>query len=136
MVPPSSPTPWLDVVALATLIAGVVYSPDVAAVVGPYIVVIAASVTGAAFSLKRREKTSRLAAFRYFLTVAGVAVFVTGLISWAVGSYYGVSERFLIAPVALAVGAVGNDWGSVLRFFASRALAVIDLFRGGKGGVS
>ena len=121
-----------DAVGLGILLAGLVYSPSVAAVVGPYIVIILASVIGASFAVRRRDKTTRLAAAWYFSRVAGRAVLLTsGVASWASGYYDGWSERALIAPVALAIGAIGDDWPALLQWFLKKTLAGIDLLRGG-----
>jgi len=51
-----------DAVGFGVFLAGLVYAPNVAEVVGPYVVIVSASIIGASFALKRREKTARLGA--------------------------------------------------------------------------
>lgn len=124
-----------DAVGFGIFLAGLVYAPGVAAVVGPYIVIIVASVIGASFAVKRREKTTRLAAAWYFLRVAGLAMLGTvSLASWASTYYEGWTERALITPVALIIGAVGDDWPQLLRAIVRGIFSSVDLFRPSKKG--
>lgn len=120
-----------DAIGFGIFLAGLVYAPSVAAVVGPYVVIVLASVLGASFAVKRREKTTRLGALLYFLRVAGVAVLVTVSVASAVSSYYdNLTERVLITPIALIVGAVGDDWGDFLRKIVRVIFSAVDLMRG------
>ncbi|WP_399696624.1 hypothetical protein [Xenophilus sp.] len=131
---PQQPPSITDVVGLGIFLASLFYSPEVAAIVGPYLVIILASVVGASFALKRRSKTTRLSALWYLLRVAGLAVIGTVSLAAIFSSYYdGLTERILIAPVALAIGAIGDDFPSVARWFLAKFLAGVDLFRS-KGG--
>lgn len=120
-----------DAVGLGIFLAGLVYAPNVAAVVGPYIVIVLAAIIGASFALKRREKTSRLAALFYFLRIAGVAVLGTVSVA-SIGSAYheSLSERVLIIPVAFMIGAIGDEWPRFLRALVRFFFAAIDLVRG------
>lgn len=124
-----------DAIGLGIFLAGLVYSPNVAAVVGPYIVIILASVIGASFAVRRAEKTTRLAAVGYFLRVAGLAVLITVSIAAFLGNRYeGWTERALITPVALIVGAVGDDWPKLLRAIVRMVFSAVDFFRPKGGG--
>jgi len=121
----------LDAVGFGIFIASWVYAPSVAAVVGPYIVIVLASVIGASFALKRREKTTRLVAIWYFLRVAGLAVLITVSLAGIVSSYYSsLTERVLITPVALMIGAIGDDWPKLLRAIVRFIFRAVDLARG------
>jgi len=125
-------SPVTDAVGLGIFLAGLVYAPAVAAVVGPYVVIILAAVIGASFAVKRREKTTRFAAAWYFFRVAGLAVLGTvSLASWASSYYSGWTERALITPVALLIGSIGDDYPALAKWFMAKFLASIDLFRGG-----
>ena len=125
-----------DAVGFGIFLAGLVYAPNVAEVVGPYIVIVLASVIGASFALKRREKTTRLSALWYFLRVAGLAVLGTVSLASIGSSYYSsLTERVLITPVAFLIGAVGDDWPQLLRAIFRFMFRTIDLARGkGKEG--
>lgn len=127
-----------DAVGFGIFLASLVYAPNVAAVVGPYIVIVLASVVGASFALKRREKSTRLSALVYFLRVAGLAVLITVSLASIGSSYYdGLTERVLITPVALLVGAIGDDWPGVLEKVKQVFIGMLDLARGkGKGDAS
>lgn len=131
-----SQSPITDVVGFFIFLSAIFFSAEVASIVGPYIMIAAAAVVGASLSLKRREKTTRLSAMLFFLRVAGLAVLVTGLIATVMSAQHpGISERAMLAPVALVVGVIGDDWGTVLGKVARMLFAAIDLVRG-KGGTS
>lgn len=119
-----------DAVGLGVVIAGLVYAPSVASVIGPYITIVLAAVIGASFAVSRHPRTSRLAAAWYFLRVGGLAMMLTGAIaSWA-GSYYeGWTERALIAPVALLIGSIGDDFPALARWALGKFLRGIDFLR-------
>jgi len=120
-----------DAVGFGVFLAGLVYAPNVAQVVGPYIVIVLASIIGASFALKRREKTARLAALWYFLRVAGLAVLGTVSLASIGSSYYSsLTERVLITPVAFLIGAVGDDWPALLRAIVRFMFRAVDLARG------
>jgi hypothetical protein len=130
----SSPPGIPDAIGFGVFLAGFVYAPSVAAVVGPYIMIVLASVVGASFATKRREKTTRTAALFYFLRVAGLAVLVTVSIASVASSYYdNLTERVLITPIALIVGAIGDDWPKLLQKIVRVIFSAVDLVRG-KGG--
>jgi hypothetical protein len=127
----NSPPTIPDAIGFGVFLASLVYAPAVAAVVGPYIVIVLASIIGASFAVKRREKTTRLAALVYFLRVAGLAVLVTVSIASAASSYYNsLTERVLITPVALIVGAIGDDWRALLHKSVRVIFSLVDLARG------
>lgn len=120
-----------DAVGFGVFLAGLVYAPNVAEVVGPYVVIVSASIIGASFALKRREKTARLAALWYFLRVAGLAVLITVSLAGIGSTYYSsLTERVLITPVALVIGAIGDDWPKLLRAVVRFIFRTGDLARG------
>lgn len=125
--------PVADVVGLFTLIAAVAFSNEVAAVVGPYMVIVIASAIGASFALARRQKSTRGAALFFFLRVVGLAVVLTVGAATMASSYRpDLQERLLLAPIALVVGFIGDGWPVVLRKALSLFWAAVDTARGGK----
>lgn len=119
-----------DAVGLGIFLASLIYAPSVAAVIGPYLVIIICSVLGASFAVKRREKTTRTAAFTYFLRVAGVATMITVGLAQVVAKFYdGWDERALIAPIALLIGGAGDDFPELLRAAVRKAFALLDTVR-------
>lgn len=125
----------LDIVSVVILVATMLFSPEVASVVGPYLVIVFASTIGASFALARREKTTRWGAFGYFLRVNGVAVFLTAGMAAGVSAYWpAVHERSLFAPIAFLLGLAGEDWPAIARWGFGKVNALIDLaikLRGG-----
>lgn len=109
-----SPIP--DIVGTAVLILSVFFRGEIANAIAPYIVIIVAAVIGGSFALARKEKSSRLADFGYYLRVCGLAIILTVGIAVVISSYYpGTTPRILIAPVAFAIGFFGDDLPTMIR---------------------
>lgn len=112
----NQPPSVVDAIGLAVLISAAMFSPDVAAVVGPYLVIIASSAIGASFALIRRDVGTRVGAAFYFLRVCGLATLITVVLSSGVALLHpSLTERMLIAPVALGLGLIGDDYPIVGR---------------------
>lgn len=125
--PPSA----VDVVTLFAVIAALVFSNEVAIVVAPYILIIVASLVGASFALGRRETTSKLNAAFFFIRVAGMAVFLTAwLASYISTKQPDLHERLLLAPIAIFIGWIGDDWPKIFTKVLKFALRMLDLARG------
>lgn len=124
-----------DIVGLCVFIATLLFSAEVAQVVGPYMVIITAAAIGASFSLKRREKSTRLNAVFYFIRACGLAALLTVGVSTMMAGYYpGLTERVLLAPVAFTVGLVGDDWPAISRWVVGKISVFIDMLIKLKGG--
>lgn len=125
--------PIADIVGLAVFIAALIFSSDVAAVVGPYMVIVVAATLGASFKVARREKSTRTSAVLFFLRVVGMAVLLTAALAAVLNSYRpDLSPRVTVAPIALLIGFI--DWPWALSKIVRAIFAAIDLGRGGKGG--
>lgn len=125
-----------DIAGVSVVIAAAAFSPEVAEVVGPYLLIATASVLGASFSLARRPTSSRWGAVGYFAKLVGLALLATVMLSAAIASYYPqLSERSLLAPVAFLIGAVGPDWPNLLRTVSKGIIAAVfktvDSYRSG-----
>jgi hypothetical protein len=117
----------LDPVSVAIALASVIFGPAMAAIVGPYAVIIIAATVGAAWALGRREQGSRLGAVWYFMLMNGTAVMVTVSLAKLAGRYLGDTDPYwLLAPIALVVGGVGEDWPKVGRWAFSRVARVFE----------
>jgi len=128
--------PVVDIVGLFVFIAAAMFSHEVAAIVGPYMVIIIASTSGASFALARRDKTTRTAAVWYFTRVVGLAVLLTVGFAAVANAYRpDLTPRVLVAPIALLIGFVGDDWPKLLGKVVRAIFSAIDLVRG-KGGAS
>lgn len=126
-------TQQLDPVSVAVAIAGIVVSPQLAAMMGPYAVILLAATTGAAWSLGDRQPGSRLSAVWYFLKINATAVLlVVGmatLVTQAWPSFEGVN--WMLAPISLLVGGVGDNWPAVGRWIVARIGRLVEQRTGG-----
>lgn len=124
----------IDPVSAAIALAGVLFGPALAAIIGPYAVIVIAATVGAAWSLGRRDQTMRWGAAWYFLRLNATAVLITVGIATLAAKWLGVTEQnWLLAPVAILVGAVGDDWPRVTRWMIVRAGRIFER-RAGAGG--
>lgn len=125
-----------DVVGFFVFIAALIFSAEVANVVGPYMVIAVAAAVGASFSVARREKTTRLSAAWFFLKIVALAMLIASGLAAAAAAYSpGLSDRALLAPIALLVGFVGEGWPTLLGKVVKVLVGMLDLARG-KGGAS
>lgn len=123
-----------DIVGLFVILAAFIFSPEVANVVGPYMVIIVGSSIGASFALGRREKSTRKAAFFFFLRIAGLAVLLTAGLAAIAHSYRpDLNERLLLAPIAILIGWIGDGWPAVFKKVLSMFWSAVDTMRS-KGG--
>lgn len=123
-----SQTPQLDPVSVSVLVAAALFAPEVAHVVGPYVVILAASTIGASFALARREQTTRLSALWFFFRVNGLAVLLTATGAAIANVFYPMpDERTWFAPVALGLGFIGDRWPSVLSWCGAKISQLVDV---------
>lgn len=114
-----------DIVGTAVLILSVFFRGEIANAVAPYIVIIVGAAIGASFALARKEKSTRMADFWYYIRVSGMAIIFTVFGAYMIASYYpGITPRILLAPVAFGIGFIGDDlptlMKSVATFFVKR----------------
>ena len=127
--------PIADFVALCTFIAALIFSTEVAAVVGPYMVIVIAATLGASFKVARREKSTRTSAVLFFLRVVGMAVVFTSGLAAGLNVYRpDLSPRVTVAPIALLIGFV--DWPWALGKVVGWVFTALDRVVGSKGGTS
>lgn len=106
----------LDPVSVAVVLASTLFGPQLAAIIGPYAVILLGATVGAAWALGRRETDKKSGAVAYFMLINGTAVLVTVGISNLVGKWLGHEDaNWLLAPVAMVIGGVGHDWPGVLK---------------------
>ena len=100
-----------DVMQLFVVFASSLFDASIAEVIGPYLLIVFAAVTGACWSLGKRESKGGWHAFFYFIRIVFTAILLTSVIAHLVTRYFNVSDvDLLIAPVALVIGVVGDDW--------------------------
>lgn len=129
------PPQVVDVVGLGIFVAGSVYQPEVAAVVGPYVVILLGSVIGASFAVARRDRTTRTGAILYFSRVVGLAVLLAVGAATAANRYFPMVPVHIFVPwVSLLIGFFGDDFPDFARRFMRVVGAGVDLLRGSRGG--
>lgn len=129
--------PDISIIALAGVLASYMFGPEVAAYLGPYLVILLASTVGASFALARREVATRTGAIWFFLRTNGVAVLLTVALATTVSGYAeDLTDRALIAPIAFILGFIGDDWPVILRWAGKKFSALVDVLitRGGGNG--
>lgn len=115
----------LDPTHVAVTIASVVLAPTLAEVVGPYAIIFVASSIGASWALGRQAMMTRLKALLFFLrinaTAAIVTVFLADFLAKQLGYISGSGDGlWLIAPIALVIGGVGDDWPTLIQWVVKR----------------
>lgn len=124
----------IDPVSVAILVASVLVSQQLAEIIGPYAVIVMAASTGAAWSLGRQDSTTRLGAVAYMVKINLTALLLTvgaaEFVGWMWPSFAG--HKWILAPIALLVGAIGNEWPVVVRWLSSRVAALVDRRVGGQ----
>lgn len=126
--------PQLDLVAVLVVLAGLLFSPAVAAVVAPYLAIFLGAFTGAFFALGRRAKETRLAGLFFFTRVIGLALCITVPVAAGAAPYLNITqERYLFAPVAFAIGLIGDNWPQVAAWLVE---FLMRFKRGGNGGTN
>lgn len=120
-------TSGLDPVNVAVAIAALIFGPTLAGIVGPYAVIFLGSTVGAAWSLGRRKPGPRTGAAWYFLRLNATAALVTVSLANIAAQWVGTEEsHWLLAPIALAVGLVGDDWPRTFRWLCRRLGRLIE----------
>ncbi|MET3371224.1 hypothetical protein ABIC89_000257 [Variovorax boronicumulans] len=120
--------PNLDPVAVLVLAATAVFSPAVAAVVGPYLVILLGSTLGAYFRLGQRPSSTRTAALRFFLAANGAAILFTVPLAVVAQRYLPTVEvNWLLGPMAFGIGLVGERWPQIGQWIARKGATLIDV---------
>lgn len=111
----------IDPISAATAFASVLFGHELAQFIGPYAVIILSSTVGAAWALGRHEPMGKGAALLYFFRLNVMAVMLTVPLSagvmWALQMQ---DANWTLAPIALLIGGVGNDWPAVGKWVVSR----------------
>lgn len=130
-------TNQLDPVSVAIALCGILFGPALAGIIGPYAVILISCTVGAGWALGRRDPAARLSAAWYFLRLNATAVVVTVSLAQLAGRWLGDDDHsWLLAPIALIVGGVGDDWPSLGRWLFLRWLRFTERRSGGDGGAA
>ncbi|PIG09931.1 hypothetical protein [Comamonas sp. 26] len=127
----------LEPTNVAIALASVLFGPALAGVIGPYAVILIASTVGAAWALGRRDPSARLGAAGYFLRLNATALLITAGLSTLAGGWLGFEEtNWMLAPIALLVGGIGDDWPRLARWVFERLGRILERRAGGDGGAT
>ena len=121
-----------DFAAVVTFLAALVFSDDVAAIVGPYITIMAAASIGASFALARRTVGTRADGRMFFVRTVGLALMLTVALSQALAAYYpAFTERVALVPIALMLGYGGDEMPKLFAASWRKILSMVDVLRKG-----
>lgn len=124
----------LDPTAVFIALGSALFGPQLAAVIGPYAVILIAATVGAAWSLGRRAPSSTGSAVRYFALLNGTAMLVTVQVANAMGMWLRLDDTsWLLAPIAMVIGGVGEAWPRIGRWAIERAGRIIERRTGSEG---
>lgn len=117
----------LDPVNVMVALLTAALGPTLAKVVGPYAVIIIAASTGAGWALSRREMRGRLSAATFYARINFTALLIT-VSAAEIAQKFGApfDTRWLLTPIALLIGGVGDDWPDVARWAFGRFGKFID----------
>jgi len=118
----------IDPISASTAFASVLFGPDLAHIIGPYAVILLASTTGAAWALGRTEPmSSRLDATLFFVRLNLMALLLTVPAAHAATRAFDIHDTsWLLAPIALMIGAIGNDWPKVGKWVLTRVARLFE----------
>lgn len=124
----------LDPTAALTVVMASVFGSELSAIIGPYAVIVLAATTGAGWGLGRCAPMNKWEGAWYFLKLNLTAILVTVPLSTGVQNILGWHDaNWLLVPVGLLVGGVGNDWPKVGAWFVNWLGRLIER-RSGTGG--
>lgn len=100
-------------------IAASVFEPPTASMIGPYFLIAFAGIIGAAWSVGKRTSRGRLNTCFYFLRIASTSVLLTIAIIKLIASFWPAFDvDWMIAPVALIIGVIGDGWLKIFSWFS------------------
>lgn len=107
-------------VTLITLAVGV-FGPHV----GPYIVILLASIAGSMWALSSAELATRMAGLWLLLRCVVTAIVLTSLIAQLLGPRIGLPVGEAYAVVAFVIGMMGNRWQKIIDTLQERIQGAI-----------
>lgn len=117
----------IDPITAAVAIASILFGPALAGIIGPYAVIIVSSTVGASWALGRRPTASKFGAAWFFLRINMTACLLTVLLARFIGQYIGAEEHsWLLAPTAMFIGGVGDDWPRIAKWLILRVGRIFD----------
>lgn len=128
--------PQIDIVTVATALAALLFSQELAEVIGPYSVIVVGAVLGGAIATGRREVPGFWPGAGFLLAMVTLALLCTVPLSMFIGRYIDTDARWLLGPVAVLVAGIGPDWPKLAVWAFGQARGVAERWAAGKGGQS
>jgi hypothetical protein len=91
---------------------------------GPYALIAFAALSGAMWPLSATETTTKLAGAWLLLRCTLTALLLTAFLAGLLERWIGVQRVETLAPVAFAIGALGNGWRPVFDALGSALSAL------------
>lgn len=122
----AAPDPKLDPVSGVVFLLSIYLGSEIAAVVGPYAVILGCGACGAGYGLSRWRACSVGMGALYIAGMTLVTLVSTIPAVELAHTYWpSLETRWLIAPAAMVIGAIGHDWPTVGRAVLRRALNIL-----------
>lgn len=117
----------LDPVLVMTAVAGLLMGQELAQWIGPYAVIILGATTGAGWSLGRQEPMTRLVGLWFFTKVNLTALLITVPVAVMTATVLRLEQaNWMLVPISMMVGGIGNDWPKVGRWILERLGRLIE----------
>ena len=114
--------------------ASSVFGVQMAAVIGPYFVIVICAMGGAAVAILQRESSGNVRAFVYFLAMTSLSVLLTVPLTEVVVTYLTpMQEQWLFTPVAFALGYLGDKLGEVFTWCGQKINQLVDALIAARG---
>ncbi len=94
--------------------------------VGPYALIAFAALSGAMWPLSAAETTTKLAGAWLLLRCTITALMLTAFLASLLEQWSGVRQVESLAPVAFAIGALGNGWRPVFDAVGAALSALLN----------
>lgn len=91
---------------------------------GPYALIVFAALAGALWPLSSTETATRAAGAWLLIRCTLTAIALTAFVGQGVDKLYGIPAVEALAPVAFAIGALGNGWRPVFAALSSAVAAL------------
>lgn len=99
---------------------------------GPYALIAFAALSGAMWPLSAAETGSKLAGAWLLLRCTLTALVLTAFLAGLLSKWLGAATPESLAPVAFAIGALGNGWRPVFDALGSALAAIVGRAGGSK----
>lgn len=113
-----------DPYSFVTTLLGYFLGTQLGNLIGPHMLIVVCSASGAMIALGRRDKEKRPAGWQFIFVVVVGAFCLTSMVAAGLAHYFDWIEdsRTIFAPVAFALGFVGLDWDDLLPYLWGKYL--------------